>query len=704
MSNNKKEPGKQIVTRAIIVYFATLIFACAIIVRILTLQIFQHDKWINTNDITQKRIIEANRGDIRATDGRLLATSVPLYRILFDAVCPGITNEVFNTKIDSLAYCLSDLFQDRTKLQYKNLLLHARRNNIRYLFLQKEVNYNTLKKVKKFPIFRRGKYKGGLIVEKVNKRKKPFINLATRTIGYENLNGTAVGLEGAYNKQLKGTNGVRMAQKIAGNYWMPISDDNEIKPKNGNDIITTIDINLQDVATQALKQQLIKHSASHGTAVLMEVKTGDIKAIANLKYNEGIYSEEFNFAIGERTEPGSTFKLPALMVALEDGYVDLNDSIDTGNGTVKYYDHTIRDSRKGGYGKITVKQVFEKSSNVGMAKIITKYYKNNADRFVNRLKRMSLTDVLDIEIQGERKPYIKFPSDTLWSGISLAQMSYGYEVEQTPLQILTFYNAIANNGKMMRPRFVKAIADYSTIIKEIKPHVINPTICSKATIQKAKKMLEGVVENGTAQNLKNSNYKIAGKTGTAQVANKKYGYKYKSKVSYQASFVGYFPADNPKYSCIVVVNAPSSGVYYGNLVAGQVFKEIADKVYSTSIDLQDNTMLANNTFSEIPYSKNGYKNELLSVLKTFNITSDTKDITSDWVVTEKKDSTIKLYNRHIKPGIVPNVKGMGAKDAIFLLENLGLRVALRGRGTVTKQSIQQNARYKNGDKIILTLT
>lgn len=701
--NENSKIRKQIIVRLSLVYIGVFIFASTIVGKVLYLQIIQHEKWVNANETSQKKtVIEPDRGDILSQDGRVLATSVPYYEVRMDTKCPS--KKDFYAEIDSLSFLLSNLFKDKTAAQYKRMLMGGRYKGDRYLLIKRKVDYIELKQLKTFPLFRRGQYKGGIIINQENRRIQPFVNLASRTIGYENRGGAAVGIEGAFHKYLKGEQGVRMEQKIAGNYWMPISDENEVEPKNGKDVVTTIDINLQDVAFQALKEQLKKHTASHGTAILMEVQTGDIKAIANLKNKDGFYSEQYNFAIGERTEPGSTFKLASFMVAMEDGYINLEDSVNTEKGVVKYYDHKITDSKRGGHGKITVQQAFELSSNVAVSKIITKFYTGKEERFVNRLKRMSLTEKLGIEIKGERRPYIKFPGDTLWSGISLAQMSYGYEIEQTPLQILAFYNAVANNGKMMKPRFVKAIADYGKIVKTFKPQVINPTICSKATILKAKKMLEGVVENGTAQNLKNSNYKIAGKTGTAQIANQKYGYKYQSKISYQASFVGYFPADNPKYSCIVVVNAPSSGVYYGNLVAGQVFKEIADKVYSTSIDLQENNFSNTQLVKDVPYSKNGNRKELLQVLKDLRLNFDSKNIRSDWVLTQKQDTSIKLYNRYIKKNSIPNVKGMGAKDAIFLLENMGLNVVLKGRGTVEQQSLSPNSLFRKGDKIVLTLT
>ncbi len=434
------------------------------------------------------------------------------------------------------------------------------------------------------PIFKEGRYKGGMIAEVESKRELPHESLASRTIG--NLNkgasGNVVGLEGAYDTELTGVNGSILKQRLTGGAWMPVHDENYIEPRDGNDIITTIDIELQDVAESALFSQLSRHGAHHGTAILMEVKTGDIKAISNLRIeDDGDYHESYNYAVGESTEPGSTFKLPAFMVALEDGVISLEDSISTGDGTVRYYDKTIRDSHRGGYGTITARTVFENSSNVGTAMIINENYKGRPGDFVDRLYSMGLNDKVGIEIKGEGSPLIRYPGDKYWSGISLPMMSHGYEVQQTPLQILTFYNAVANDGRMMKPRLVKEIRYHGQQVEEFSPRVLKSSICSKATIEKAHELLEGVVERGTATNLRNDTYKIAGKTGTAQIANDKYGYKQDGRVSYQASFVGYFPADNPVYSCIVVVNAPTNSIYYGNLVAGPVFKEIADKVYSS---------------------------------------------------------------------------------------------------------------------------
>lgn len=699
---------KDIVLRVGFVYILTALFGVVIIVKLFYLQLAEKDKWNKANTLTMKDIvIEPNRGDICADDGRLMASSIPFYEVRLDTKCPSLTNEIFSSQVDSLAYLMSRLFRDKSKSAYKQELVNAKYRGDRYHLIKRKVTYLQLKKMKTFPIFRLGRFKGGFITIQDNRRVQPFVNLATRTIGYLNKGeaGTVVGIEGAYDNELRGAKGIRLMQRISGNVWMPVNKGNEVEPKNGMDIITTIDVNIQDVAHNALLRQLKKHNASHGCAILMEVETGEVKAIVNLKQSkEKYYYEEYNYAIGESTEPGSTFKLASLIVALEDGHIQLEDSIDTENGITYFHGFPVRDSRKGGFGKITVQEAFEHSSNVAVAKIITEHYSGNEKRFVERLYGMNLNEKLGIELKGEGKPYIKYPGDPLWSGVSLPQMSFGYEIQLTPLQILTFYNAVANDGRMVKPKFVKRITYHGEVIREIKTEIINPSICSKKTIKNAKLMLEGAVEKGTGKNLKNHTYKIAGKTGTTQIANKKYGYKYKSRISYQASFVGYFPADNPKYSCIVVVNAPSNSVYYGNLVAGPVFKEIADKVYSTMLDMYKPVLVnEKETLKDVPYTRNGNKVELLTVLDELKVDVIDDEVVSDWIVTTKKDSLIELNNRYIHKNLVPNVKGMGLKDALFILENAGLNVEAMGRGIVKRQSINPGARIIKGSRIIIEM-
>jgi len=689
------------------IHIGTIIFAIAVIAKVVWLNVWEHDKWVKRLNESQKEIeIEPNRGDICASDGHsILATSIPYYDIRLDT--RAVSNDVFRSNLDSLALCLSRLFKDKTEYEYKRALLSAHSRGDRYYLVRRRVNFVDLKELKKFPLFRMGRYKGGMIVVQENRRVRPFESLAARTIGYEKQSGVKVGLEGSYDKELSGEKGYFIGQRISGGYYVPINDDSQIEPKDGYDIITTIDINLQDVAHSALKNQLQKHGAKYGTAILMEVETGDIKAIVNLTKDDSSdkYVETYNYAIGTRTEPGSTIKLASLMAGLEDGCFDLDDSIDTGNGKWKIYNLTISDTKKEGHGKISVKHVFEVSSNIGVAKLITESYGQNPAKFINRLHNMSLDAPLDLEIQGGRDGYVKNPSDKLWSGVSLAQMSYGYETEFTPLNILTFYNAVANNGKMMRPRFVKKIVDHGQTIRTIPTDVINPSICSRETIRKAQEMLCGVVENGTAKNMRNPNYKIAGKTGTAQL-NRNGTYRYQGRVAYQASFCGYFPADNPKYSCIVVVNAPTSGVYTGNWAAGPVFKEIADKVYSTHLELHKDAKQDEKieTKDLVPVSKSGYYTETKLVADKLNIPLEFAGQKSEWINTTKTDSTVKITSRTIDRKTVPYVIGMGAKDAIFILENAGMTVSVIGRGMVSHQSLRAGDVFRKGDKIILTLS
>ncbi|MFO7843130.1 MAG: penicillin-binding protein [Bacteroidales bacterium] len=700
---------KEIVWRVGVVYIFILVFAMLIVGKILYLQLIEGNTWkekaqkLTLKDIT----VESNRGDILAADGRLLASSIPYYEIRMDTRSTGMDDGTFERGVDSLSISLAQLFKDKSASAYKRELINARKNGERFHLIKRRVNYNQLKELKNFPIFRHGRYKGGFIAMQTNIRIQPHVSLASRTIGYttKGVGGNIVGIEGAYDKELKGVEGVRLMQRIQGNVWMPVNDGNEVEPKDGKDVVTTIDVNVQDVATNALLKQLLKHEADHGSAVLMEVATGEIKAIVNLQRNSnGQYKETYNYAIGEITEPGSTFKLASIIAALEDGYVDLNDTIDTGKGEIQYYDKKLTDSKIGGYGKITVKEVFEVSSNVGISKIITESYTGREEKFINRLYRMNLNNKLGLDIKGEGSPEIKYPGDKYWSGVSLPMMSIGYEIRLTPLQILTFYNAIANNGKMVKPKFVKALMYHGNVVKKIDTEVINPSVCSKATLHKVRKMLEGVVETGTATNIKNKNYKIAGKTGTAQIANIESGYSDKSKLSHQASFVGYFPADNPKYSCIVVVNSPSRNIYYGNLVAGPVFKEIADKVYATRFDMHGKKLADISDDVKVPYTKHSYRHELDYVLRELGIHVYDDEVDSDWVLTTKKDSCVKLSNRFIDHQFMPNVAGMGVKDAVFILENLGLEVEIQGRGTVLKQSIKQGAKIIVGQRVVLEMS
>jgi cell division protein FtsI (penicillin-binding protein 3) len=697
----------EIVWRSSVVYFTIVIVAVAILVRIIILQVFQHGKWSAMGEkyIYKTGELPADRGDIMAYDGRLLASSVPYYTVYMDTRSTGMSAQTWAEGINGLAAGLARFLGERSQEGWKSVITEARRRGDRYFLIKRKVDYETLRKLKELPIFREGQYKGGIVAQPENRRILPNSELAARTIGYLNLGaeGTAVGIEGAFDKDLAGKNGVVMKQRLTGGDWITVGNANSVKAIDGNDIVTTIDIDLQDVASSALMDQLKKHNAHHGCAVVMEVSTGDIRAIANLELgSDGRYHETYNYAIGESTEPGSTFKLPALMAAIEDGIIDTGDIVDTGNGSVRFYNKIVRDTRTGGYGKITVKEVFEKSSNVGTSKLIYDSYKDKPKEFVNRLYAMKLNQKLNLQVKGEGEPLIRYPGDKLWSGLSLPMMSHGYEILLTPLQILTFYNAVANDGKMVKPRFVTAVVRNGSVIRNFEPEIVSNAIASRQTIRKAKKMLEGVVEHGTATNLKNTDYKIAGKTGTAQIAKEKYGYRQGSGVSYQASFAGYFPAENPLYSCIVVVNAPSNGVYYGNIVAGSVFKEIADKVYATNFYRDHSSDDKSEKIVKVPHAGNGYRDDITRVLGNLDVKYK-RVADSEWISTRTSGDTITMVGLNIQEGLVPDVRGMSLRDAMFILENSGYRVKFSGKGKVLRQSPQQGTRYFEGQVVSLEM-
>ncbi len=696
---------RDILVRTSLVYLGVLLMGLLILVKTLHLQVFEKEKWAQEENSTiRHKVIAPNRGNIYSSDGRLLAVSVPFYEIRMDFRSESFTREIFDSGVDELSKSLSNLFLDRHWATYKRDLVRARENGNRYYLVKRNVSYSQLQKVKEFPIFNLGRFKGGVQYVQKNLRTRPYGILAARTVGYT-MSGelrSVVGIEGAYDNELKGVEGYRLMRKIRGDIWMPINDANEIEPKDGYDIITTLDVDLQDVAENALYNQLIKNGADHGTVVLMEVETGNVKAIANLsRVEEGIYSEDYNFAIGESTEPGSTFKLASMIALLEDGHVHPTDIVDVGDGVIHYYGYKMEDSGDKGLGKITVQRAFEASSNVGISRMVFENYKDKPEQFVNRLYEMGLNRKLGIEIKGEGEPDIKYTDSELWSGISLPWMSIGYEVRMTPLQILSFYNAVANDGKMVKPLFVEEILFHGKVVKRREPKVLNNHICSKETLGHIKTMLEGVVERGTAKNLANSHYKIAGKTGTAQISLSKEGY---TKSLYQASFVGYFPADRPKYSCIVVVNAPSKQIYYGNVVAGPIFRAITDRIYVKEYELQENTALVAEETVQAPYSKSGSSDALAATFKYLELPLNQQGDEARWVSTKSTSEGVVSTSRPIHPALVPNVLDMGLKDALFLLESKGLKVDADGRGTVRQQSVLPGSTIRRGTVVKLNMS
>ena len=695
---------KAILLRSWIAFIMVFVLAIRIVWQIIDLQFNQKEKYlsISREQSTKWREIQASRGNIYAEDGSLLATSIPKYELRMDTKVETITNEFFNKNIDSLAWYFATQFTDKTQNEWRNYLVAARNRGERYLLLKRDVDYYIVKQMEDWPIFNLGKYKGGFIKIEKFKREIPFGMLALRTIGYTNQSGTKIGLEGSYDSMLSGTVGKRLEQRIIGGVWKPVDNSEEMEPRNGYDVYTTLDINIQDVAENALKQALITHGADHGCAILMEVKTGAIKAIANLKRNtDNTYYEAENFAVNEFSDPGSTFKLVSAMALLEDKYIKLSDTIDIEWGKTTFGPLKMEDAHESATKFATFQHVFENSSNVGIAKSVNKYYKNNPEKFLQFANRLGLNKGLSFDIKSTRNPYIRNTKDSRWSGTSLPFMSIGYEMEISSLQVLALYNAIANNGVMVKPYLVKEVKEFGKVIKACSTEVINPKICSQETLVQLKQLLEGVVENGTGDKLKGLPYKVAGKTGTAQnMANGKY-----KKDSHKASFVGYFPADNPQYTCIVVVNAPTGGIYYGGTVAGPVFKEIADKVYSTSINLHQ--PLKKIEKPGMPKVKNGSRDDIKMVLNKLTISSHQikGNAETEWVKTSSDISSIDLKELETDVKKVPDVKGMGLKDAVYLLENRGFKVVVDGYGSVSYQSINAGTPIlARGSTIYIKLT
>jgi len=651
----------------------------------------------NVNDIpTRVDSILPMRGRILSDDGSDLVTSIPLYNLHIDFSV--ISDKLFK-EVDSLAWNLSLVFPERTADEWHRAMLKAHADQSQYFPIQNNVKYNVLQKVRNFPILREGKYKGGFIEEKMSKRQMPYGLLAERTLGSKREGALDVGLEGAFDAYLAGEYGL-VEKQFVSNGWKPVSGDYLKDPVPGADIITSLDIEIQDVAENELKKQLEEQKALYGTVVLMEVETGFIKAIANLsRAADGEYYESYNYAVGRKTDPGSTFKLATLMALLEDGKVALTDSVDA-VGKYQFYNESFEDTNPWGYGRITVQNAFEVSSNV-FAKIANQAYYNDPQEFVDRLKSFGLGKPLGLDIAGEPTPILKNVGEDGWSGITLPWMAIGYEVEMTPIQILAFYNAVANNGEYVKPQFVTEVRRDGKVIKNFKKIVLNPHICSDKTVQSLKMCLEGVVERGTGKDLKSTNFKIAGKTGTAKLANGSEGYSN----FYQASFAGYFPANDPKYSCIVVIAGPTKQIY-GAQVSGTVFASIANKVYSSSLQYHPNYNGTPITRKNLPVVKAGSAHDIRLALEGAGVKYTNQADQADYVVVknENEGNSLVMSQRPMDKSKVPNVTGMPLNDAIYLLENAGLNVKSSGSGRVIYQSMIAGQSIVKGETIILILS
>ena len=694
--------NKESLIRLYSVYFLVLFMGLGIVVQIFYLQIFKGEQLksdANKQIFISKKVL-APRGNIYASNEQKtsLALSVPRYKVFVDLIT--IREQDFTDNISDLSDSLSVLIDRKTSNEWKLELENQRLDSNRYFFIARGLRNNQIERLRKFPIFNLGKYRGGCIIIKSNQRVKPYGMLANRTVGYavenDGKKSILVGIEGAFNEYLKGQNGQMLMEKIRGNEWKPVDDELSIEPVPGSDVYTSIDVNIQDVAESALLKQLREQKAQKGCAVLMEVKTGFVKAIANLSFDPKTetYFEAQNHAVGLASEPGSTFKLASLLVALEQGKVEITDSVDM-TGRYEFYDNYLTDGGKI-YGRNTIKDAFEKSSNV-ISQIIYDNYKKEPQEFIDGLKEIGIHQKLGLSILGEGVPLIKESSDPTFTGITLPWMSIGYELKMTPLQTLALYNAVANEGTLLQPQFVKCIKKGSEIQKEYKPRILNASICSKATLRDLKVMLEGVVERGTAKNIKARGFSIAGKTGTSKIAQGSKGYGNK----YQASFCGYFPSKDPVYSCIVVVQGPTKNIF-GSVVSGTVFKEIADKVYAQ--EFQKENIVLKDTLNRYPYSRSGDKMSFLVASENMRIpVEDLSNKSNEWISTRTGKDAIKIIHKKMQKGLVPNVVGMGLIDATYMLEKYGLFVQPVGSGIVREQSIKAGLRINKGQKIILQL-
>ncbi|WP_166920405.1 penicillin-binding protein [Flavobacterium poyangense] len=663
---------KHISYRIYLVAVFIFLMAIAIVVKLTNIQWVEGDYYrkLAKQRTVRNFVIPANKGNIYSADGSLLATSIPNYEIRFDAKTPKA--ETFEKHVKALSDSLATIL-GKPGSYFEKELRKARSNKNRYYLVARNLSYTEYVKIKGFPLFNLGAFKGGIIVEQETVRKHPIGKIAERTIGYDRIDpatGIEVGkgIEWAFKSYLNGKDGKILKQKIAKGQWKPIRDINEVDPIDGYDVISTIDVFIQDIAHHALLKQLEDYEADHGCVVVMETKTGHIKAISNLgRQEDGTYNETINYAVAESHEPGSTFKLVDLMAILEDKVADTSTVYDSHGGVIKYYGRSVRDSHRGGYGKVSLARGFELSSNTVMVQAVYENYKSNPSKFVNHIRGWGLDKTLGLHFKGEGRPIIPHPGDKSWSGVTLPWMAFGYSVSVTPMQTLTFYNSVANNGVMVKPQFVSEIKEWNKTIKTFDTEVINPKVCSEGTLKKVKAVLQNVVKRGTGSKLYSKDFSMAGKTGTAMV---NYGNAGREGMYYASSFVGYFPADHPKYSCIVVVHKPntSRNNYYGADVAGPVFTRIAQKIFTDA----PSTNKIKKLDSGIPKQDNSY-NEYYA----------------------KAEKKIKQ---------IPDLKGMPGMDAIALLENLGLKVKVNGVGKVKKQSLQAGKNISRNETIVLELS
>lgn len=687
-------------------------------------------KWREVGEketVIRDRVILPKRGNIYTYDDKLLASTEPIYSIYMDFWADGMKKDTLVKYVDDLSVALARKFPDRTASQYKNIIMNGwnfrekeerqilenknkgidERVPIRSRYvkiLRNDINYIDLKEIRTFPFWNQRSNRSGLIAEERNSRKKPFGNLANRTVGsvYKDIEkGGASGLELKYDSLLRGVPGVKYRQKIQGK-WMDVVEE---PAKEGWDIVTTIDADIQDIAERALKSKLVETEAESGTAIIMEVKSGEIKGIVNLdRLSNGDYAEGNPNAFSYMNEPGSTFKTVTTMIALDDGVITPTDSFYVGNGLFQYNKRWVRDHywRRGqDRGYLTVAEGMELSSNVVMSKIVLKGYEDKPEKFVDGIDRIGLRKQLtwDVPLNGiEGTSSIRYPNDknNYWSKTTLPWMSFGYETQIPPIYMLMFYNAIANGGRMIKPFIAKQFLENGKVVKEFEAEVVNPKICKESTLEEIKKMLVGVVENGTAKVVASDYFSIAGKTGTAQIASGG-GYS-----GYYVSFSGYFPADEPMYTIFVGLRKPK-GVPSGGGMAGMVFKNIAEQTYLRKVRLLAEDCKVDSTLQKAPEIKHGNWNNNKYVLNKLNLSVADKNSDSDWVKIKFENNEYLTEEIALNNSKIPDVKGMGARDAVYLLEKSGLRVNLIGSGKVVSQSFTPGQNLVKGTTITITL-
>lgn len=693
-------PSGQILTRLRVVYFCAVLLGLAVLGKAVSIGVVNRQVWLEEREKSVKpklETIKAVRGNILAADGTPLSVSIPQYIVRLDFSVEKLRKN-YPSKVDSFVSGMKVLFPDIDVAELKTKLKRGYKNPSYHPTIRKNLSYTELQQMLKLPMLN-DKRRAGIIVDPINRRTAPLGNLAYMVIGGLNSLNQRFGLEASFNEELEGRDGLMLMQQLSPSLRVPVEGAEGVEPIPGSDIITTLDVQLQDVAENALRRQLQYNNADEGCVIVMEVKTGYIKAVANLSRSvkdSSAYEEIYNRAFTALWAPGSTFKLASLLALVEDGLADTSDIVDTQGGVIRFGSHAIHDSKPGGYGKIPLSQAFIVSSNVGIIKAMLKGYQKDPTKFIAHLQKFRFGRPSGVNLFGELAGTYYHPNHDSWSRSSLPSLSIGYESSIPPIQLLAFYNAIANQGKYLRPQLVSEIRNNGKLIRSFPPSVADTAICSKQTLQKVLPLLRGVVQRGTATNLKNPYYDIAGKTGTAK-GKKPHPISKEAVPSYRASFAGFFPYDNPRYSCIVVIDNPNREGIYGNVVAGPVFKEIADKIFARDKEMQKHFVraLASNAKD---IKETGYGEDYAAIAEVLDL--EVEKTNADWY---QSGQTMKIAEGRDGDVVMPNVTGLGLRDALYLLENLGLRVKASGKGKVVRQSVAPGTAISKYASITLQL-